>query len=492
MNVSQVTHWIRCQSDQLDQQGWQILPLDDWLGTLDRPSDRPGSERQPPNDSQSNATGSGHPDPTKYPGRWVAVPNFETPASRSGPRWLLAASRFPKHPSITRYLSDTVRTLVMRRDAQSISNARDPCLITATGMTLDPLLNTLAPRLGIPCLRLCISRQNGLSDWLRQTAATRVWPDQNPTPIRVSPDSPSKELGADQLAFRLANQLFLLYVRQAGMWWRLAERAVDTCCCRVWVTIPDPHYRDRSQQLVKHDLLAKRLMKHGAIGWYLRPETARQDSPATLGSAQVQCWTAPGKNEFLFHHTRGCRDAWPEETTEEYWMRWLWEAGSTDPSRTLLRILVQRRLRGSGRLIPGGNPMVCFTAVTPCPSQRRFRSHLQRWDYEPYGLAISRAALIQAGARPVSYWDPASQSLPANVPAELTQKRFSRSRNGRRVDWSLECEFRYPGDLSLSQFDSGQLFVFVASKEEAEQLARYCSWPIRYFRQQVGASGNIS
>jgi len=177
----------------------------------------------------------------------------------------------------------------------------------------------------------------------------------------------------------------------------------------------------------------------------------------------------------LAHHTRAIARQRPEEVEGDYWWRWLTQtpglaaAGPPSAWDTLLRIVCQQRLRASGRLIPGQQPVVCFSGRCPAETaaHRTFRPHLRRWDYAPYGVGIDRRWLIEHGARPVEY-------LEAGEPdSHFQQPRYSRGSPATRIDWSLEQEFRWEGDLDLRRIPTEALFYFVRTAAEARQLAQY-------------------
>ena len=125
--------------------------------------------------------------------------------------------------------------------------------------------------------------------------------------------------------------------------------------------------------------------------------------------------------------------------------------------------------------------MVCFTAVplSELPQLRSFRSHLARWDFEPYGICIRREWLESRDCLPVRYGD---DSLWASLDLQdrpYFQVQTSTCRqSGRTIDWSVEREWRHVGDVELEELPANAGLVFVPTREEAEQLVTISRWPV--------------
>jgi hypothetical protein len=139
-------------------------------------------------------------------------------------------------------------------------------------------------------------------------------------------------------------------------------------------------------------------------------------------------------------------------------------------------------LIATSELVRGGVPVVSFTA-TPLSEMgrlRTFRSHLSRWDFEPYGVCIRRDWLQTCGARPVQYGD---DSLWSRLPSEerpFFQKTESRTARGKPVDWTAEREWRHVGDVPLDEIPHDAALLFVPSRAEAELLAALSPWAIAH------------
>jgi hypothetical protein len=197
------------------------------------------------------------------------------------------------------------------------------------------------------------------------------------------------------------------------------------------------------------------------------PRPPREDSPtppaARFDDASLTDWP------YLTHFTRDPEGPWPGEDRAEY-LRWLC-AGRDTPHRdgfaALCRILDERRIRACGRLIPGGAPMVCFTArpARAVSALRRWRRGLMRWNFTPYALCIPRERLVHLGARPVSYLTRAElKAAPAEQQALLQTQRSGDN------DWSAEEEWRVAGDVALQALELNTFVACVAFPAEARQL----------------------
>lgn len=175
---------------------------------------------------------------------------------------------------------------------------------------------------------------------------------------------------------------------------------------------------------------------------------ARMDEPHNL-NLFLSWKEAPLVNPTLAHFTRGANGSWPGQSNAEY-LKDLWHGGWSarrDARATLSRIMESRRIQASGRLIRGSFPMVSFTAVSPerIADLHRYRSHLIRWDFEPWGLVFDRDWLMQRGARPVKY-------LPAKSLKNLAEHEqpFFQKHEPPDCDFSAEEEWRIQGDVDFS------------------------------------------
>jgi hypothetical protein len=133
---------------------------------------------------------------------------------------------------------------------------------------------------------------------------------------------------------------------------------------------------------------------------------------------------------------------------------------------SLRRIVQKRRLIGSALASGRSWPVVCFSenSLSGLLSQRRYRPHLHRWDYEPYGIAIRKSAAISDGVQPVIY---GSGNDRAKLPMA---ERYRFQAIGKTYDWTQEREWRCAGDVDLERFDPKDVRVFVRDQSEARWI----------------------
>lgn len=221
-------------------------------------------------------------------------------------------------------------------------------------------------------------------------------------------------------------------------------------------------------------------LARGAVGRYLPPERParpiiRHEGAVNLSDPEKDEPVAPSPpatavpltdsaaGEWLVHCTRGRNGPWPGQALAAYRDDLL--LGPPDvASRGPLDAL--RRIVRTGCLVAGAvasrreHPVVCFSAVPIAEllSRRQYRSHLKRWDYEPFGVAIRREAAERFGCLPAIYGD--NQKLCQLDPAE--QFRFVAQ--GDRVDWTREQEWRVAGSLDLTQLRASDVRLFVPNE----------------------------
>ena len=143
-----------------------------------------------------------------------------------------------------------------------------------------------------------------------------------------------------------------------------------------------------------------------------------------------------------------------------------------------MRILKKRRITATQYLKRCQHDSVSLTAVPlrELLSRRHYQSHLKRWDWEPYGIAIRRSVAGELfGAAAVQYLSTAEyRKLPA-------ERRFLFQPTGTRdgsQDWTTEREWRCPVDVRLSRLSLVDGFVFVPTISEAMLVQRVSSLPV--------------
>lgn len=302
--------------------------------------------------------------------------------------------------------------------------------------------------------------------------------------VRVSdkPETPQKrmlqvtghQLCRDRVVACLADRVDCVFARSGGkieaaLQSKLAKQS--TPCVRIAV------HQDAKLWKVSHAL-----MSAGAVGLYCKkPSTQRQNIVLKRQSTRSEGMVSDNqdfdtwysKGQWLIHCTRACNGPWPGQTQRQYQdellLRGLRSPASTERSSldSLLRILRTRRLVASALTSCRKQPVVCFSEqpLQTLLSRRSYRSHLHRWDYEPYGIAIQMSAALRAGAAKVIYGDPKDRKkLPA-------KDRFRFQARGTTYDWTEEKEWRFRGDVDLKQFNDNDVRVFVHAPDEIGEIS---------------------
>jgi hypothetical protein len=191
---------------------------------------------------------------------------------------------------------------------------------------------------------------------------------------------------------------------------------------------------------------------------------APHDSSPGLECPFTRFSQVPLPGPTLSHFTRACDGPWPDQSRREY-LEDLWQGGEQarrDACAALRRILTTGILRGSGKLIRGGYPVVSFTAVSPdqMAHLHRYRPHLIRWDFEAYGVVFDRDWLATTGARPVHYLPAhAFQRMPAD------ERAWFQKHDPPACDYSAEEEWRIAGDVHFSDAPAGVIRIILPDEE---------------------------
>ena len=180
---------------------------------------------------------------------------------------------------------------------------------------------------------------------------------------------------------------------------------------------------------------------------------------------------SPDQNSHLFHYTRSCPGPWPGQSWGEYCESLVKNhpGASHTGFDSLVRILQEKRIRGSRKLIRGAGAVVCFSECGPQEIEKliEWRKGLLRWNFEPYGLAFAREALFKLGARPTIYGIGEAFEDLSDELKHLFQ--FQRS-CGKQ--WAAEKEWRIKGDLRFADLDDRDIVVIVPTSREAEMVRK--------------------
>ena len=130
--------------------------------------------------------------------------------------------------------------------------------------------------------------------------------------------------------------------------------------------------------------------------------------------------------------------------------------------------------------LPEGVRAVAFTALSigEALGLMRWRQRYVRYTFEPFGLAIRRSALIELGAKQVSYSKiqvgaihelPLLQGTGSKKKTSISDKdRIFIHAAGEKTDWTREKEWRIRGDLSLDTIDSRDMLALVPDEKTGE------------------------
>jgi len=335
------------------------------------------------------------------------------------------------------------------------ARGRSVVAIAALGSAIEPWALRAAELFGVPVVKLAIDHFDEHADLIIQNH------DSHP-------------LSRDALVIGLADRVDAVYVRPGGriasaLRQRVRQRADGTT--RVAI-IDEPKSA------------AAELIAAGAVGWYLSP-TSRREEPkiddSTITDGNDVDWTHTS-GVWLVHCTRSRPTEWPGETSRQYRDSiLLGDANAADrqPIDALVRIIRSRRLVGSAVATSAADPVVCFSELplVQLLTQRCFRPHLGRWDYEPFGVAIRRTAAEQSGVCPVIY-GPATQRA-----ALAQQDRFRFQAQGQTFDWRQEQEWRARGSIDLDQLATADVRVFAHQTSDARHKLSGCPWPVTFLSE---------
>tara|TARA_Y100000588_G_scaffold173118_2_gene186963 strand:+ start:1103 stop:2233 length:1131 start_codon:yes stop_codon:yes gene_type:complete len=214
----------------------------------------------------------------------------------------------------------------------------------------------------------------------------------------------------------------------------------------------------------------------------------RSDPPIAEATVHLATNRMVKSGDWLVHCTRECDGRWPGQSQDQYLDDLILGRSASDHSvqATLRKILVERRLRAASRPVRGFPPAVSFSAspLEELLTRRVFRGHRGRWDFEPYGLAISRDWLAARGARPVVY------RLPGDLRGNDPFEQPTGSQGRHPMNWTREEEWRHPGDVDLSSLPDSQGLVLVHRHSDLGFVSGISRWPVLvlgHFRQDTSA-----
>jgi hypothetical protein len=290
----------------------------------------------------------------------------------------------------------------------------------------------------------------------------------------------------DRASIALANKVLAVSITAGGKVASLIQQRLespDFSSASVFVAIPQfvgTANQDSANENVEW-------LDRGAVGYVVMIDNSQQLAeccrcriPSRDTTLQICCslehWLAKDQSNwhYLTHCTRGSIGPVPQESMAGYYRR-IWAEGrvhATDPFFALQSIIADGRVRGSTWLTRGDQPTVSLSQV-PLPellSRRKFRKHLGRWEWEPYGLLFDQRVLTQA--QPVIYANHNELSSMTGDQQALFQPIDS------NIDWTAEQEWRVLGDIDLRTLPAEAATVFTRYRHEAMQLAAVSRFPV--------------
>lgn len=400
-------------------------------------------------------------------------------------------------------------------------------LLIAPGTTLADPVEQFALTAGMELAKVDWTKHQRLDDWL--SAILRMLePSREPTTTvcdtiflspAIEPAKPTLEHFPlqDRLSIALADQVLALAVRDGGkldelLKLRLQDSEFPTAS--VYVTLPTAGTTHTDQRQLAYGAREERKqawLERGAVGWIMTAPKAiahqtrerhvlrhcrSEDRDSTeavdearrpsqqLVSPLPSHWrqlSADEDSDYLVHCTRATIGPLPGESEHSFRIR-VWsqqEAIAWQPLETLAYICREGRLRATSTITRTDVRCVSFSAVplVPLLKRRIFRSHLSRWDWEPYGLLVRRDALQQYGARQVIYGNDADFGKLTNSDKPFFQPLLRRTSKSPEA-WSEEREWRVAGDVHLRALPVDSVVLFVRTQIEAQQFSRYAPWPV--------------
>jgi hypothetical protein len=173
--------------------------------------------------------------------------------------------------------------------------------------------------------------------------------------------------------------------------------------------------------------------------------------------------------DFITHWTRTHHGPWPDEKSAAFYHR-LINSGEKYPNNafnTLLNMANEKKIRASSNKIRDARPVIGFSEASPLTILKLLRwcPRQVNWNFEPYGIAITRQAAKTLGIRPAIYGNDETYRHLSEF-----DKPYFQNHGGVEVDWRLEKEWRHAGDLKLENLTENDIAYIVWKQDEATQL----------------------
>jgi hypothetical protein len=321
------------------------------------------------------------------------------------------------------------------------------------------------------------ARRDGASVLIADGTAIDPWVTHAAELFQVPVIRLEKTPDRDRHVIAIADRVDAAYVRSGGKVTALLRQRAELQAGLVRVAI--------DSTMSEHRVVWE-LLDAGAVGHFLPDETV--DEQLEIGRAStILAASEIDWSDYLVHCTRSAAGPWPGQTWTQYRDDLLLadpRAAARDTIDTLCRIVRMQRLVAGALVSHQETPVVCFSAVElpKLLAARAYRSHLHRWDYEPFGIAISRDAAARIGAEQVIY---GSSEARGSLAAD---QRYRFQASGTTYDWTAEQEWRLAGDLELSKLDRQDVIIFVADDTAADRvsLINRLNWTIVRVESGIG------
>lgn len=435
---------------------------------------------------------------------------FEIPASTrevlcAADCWVaVLSSRLSQKKETHETWFDAIRTLAVQL------RSRNGILLTSEGMTSDCFVQRVGQLFQIPVVHIKpLSARNPAAPDGRRSDLSLTKKNLFVGGIKNGSPTPSMDHDIDTVAALLATHAVFLSVRSGGKVHAAIKQrlAMDHSCSSTKVTrlLIDVSL---TKQKVTRDLLTQ-----GAIGWWLRQgeppvqastalptgsamqingneiqtaEINKHESAIAGKPAHVLDRNVVGQHSFLIHWTRRRIGRWPDQSESQYVDDLIFRTRGRlhDPLSTLCRILAGQRLMATNELTRTEQGVVCFSDMKfdEFVGRRVFRSHLNRWDFEPYGVAFDRQWLARHGAKPVVYGDEAIWESMNDIDRPFFQltrsKSLEKGQDKQPIDWTVEREWRFLGDFLFKSVPPEAAVVFVANQDEVAVVTQLTDWPV--------------
>ena len=172
--------------------------------------------------------------------------------------------------------------------------------------------------------------------------------------------------------------------------------------------------------------------------------------------------------DHVCHWTHACYGRWPKQSSADFYRRLVEsEIYPNSALSTMQNIFVERLIRASSQKIRNGNQVVAFSSLHPQEflPLMSWRKRYVRYNFEPYGVAISRNAAVNIGIRPVIYGPPSLYKRLSE-----SDKPFFQNEGVHGGNWRPENEWRHLGDVDLSKVEPPDLKIIVREKTEIELI----------------------